>query len=53
MRKSLLEGAGVGELLPFIAILILIGCVCLPLGMVVFSWGEAYAKRSGKLKRSG
>lgn len=53
MRKSLLDGAGVAELLPYILILILIGLVCLPLGMVIFSWGEAYAKRSGKLKRSG
>jgi ABC-2 type transport system permease protein len=53
MRKSLLEGAGIAELLPYIAILILIGLVCLPVGMVIFSWGEAYAKRSGKLKRSG
>ena len=53
MRRSLLEGAGIIDLLPYVAILILIGMVCVPAGMVIFSWGETYAKRTGKLKRSG
>ena len=27
--------------------------VCIPAGMALFSAGERYAKRNGKLKRSG
>ena len=53
MRMSLLEGAGMARLLPYILVLIAIGLVCVPAGMVIFSYGEAYAKRTGKLKRSG
>ena len=53
MRRSLLQGAGIGELLPYIGILILIGLICLPLGLFIFSKGERYAKRTGKLKRNG
>ena len=34
-------------------ILILIGLICIPAGLWIFSWGERYAKRSGKLKRNG
>ena len=33
--------------------LLLIGVVAVPLGLVVFRRGELYAKRHGKLKRSG
>ncbi len=33
--------------------LLLIGAVSIPLGLWVFSRGELYAKRHGKLKRSG
>jgi ABC-2 type transport system permease protein len=53
MRMSLLEGAGMAELLPDIAVLLLIGAVCLPAGMVIFDRAEQYAKRTGRLKRSG
>jgi ABC-2 type transport system permease protein len=53
MRKSLLQNQGIVELLPDISILILIGLICVPAGMLIFSWGESYAKRTGKLKRSG
>jgi ABC-2 type transport system permease protein len=53
MRKSLLEGATIVDLVPYISVLILIGLICVPAGMLIFSWGEAYAKRTGKLKRSG
>lgn len=53
MRKSLLQNQGIMALLPDIAILIAIGLICVPAGMVIFSWGERYAKRTGKLKRSG
>ena len=33
--------------------LLLIGTVAIPLGLWVFRRGELYAKRHGKLKRSG
>ena len=34
-------------------LLTVIGAVCVPAGMALFSAGERYAKRNGKLKRSG
>jgi ABC-2 type transport system permease protein len=51
IRHSILDGSGVAwaDLWP----LLLIGCACIPLGLFVFSVGETYAKRHGKLKRSG
>ena len=33
--------------------LLVIGIDCIPLGLWIFSLGETYAKRHGKLKRSG
>jgi ABC-2 type transport system permease protein len=39
--------------LRYLLILLVIGLVSLPIGMAIFSWGERYAKRTGKLKRSG
>ena len=33
--------------------LLVIACVSIPLGMLIFGRGERYAKRHGKLKRSG
>ena len=36
-----------------IAPLLIIGAVSIPLGLWVFSRGEHYAKKHGKLKRSG
>jgi len=53
MRKSLLYGVGMVDLLPDIIILIVTGVICIPAGMAIFAWGERYAKRTGKLKRSG
>jgi len=53
MRSALLEGASLGELLPSIALLTGIGIVLIPLGLWIFSLGEKYAKRNGKLKRGG
>jgi hypothetical protein len=38
---------------PKLGILVLIGAVCIPAGLALFSAGERYAKRHGKLKRSG
>lgn len=52
-RAALLEGAGVGVLWGSIWPLILMGLVFVPVGIWVFHLGEVYAKRTGKLKRSG
>ncbi len=52
-RKALLEGAGAAELWGSIWPLIIMGAIFVPLGLWVFHVGERYAKRTGKLKRSG
>jgi ABC-2 type transport system permease protein len=53
MRSAILDGAGLGELWGDVWPLILIGAVAVPLGLEIFRRGELYAKRHGKLKRSG
>ncbi len=52
-RQALSEGAATLQLLPDIGILALFGAVLIPVGVWVFSLGERYALRTGKLKRSG
>ena len=52
-RDAILEGAGVAELWDELWPLLVIGGVSIPLGLDVFRRGERYAKRHGKLKRSG
>jgi ABC-2 type transport system permease protein len=51
IRSSVLEGTGLAwaDVWP----LLLIGAVSIPLGLGVFKAGERYAKKRGKLKRSG
>jgi ABC-2 type transport system permease protein len=53
IRHAILNGAGVGAVWRDIWPLIVIGAVSIPLGLWVFRRGEFYAKRHGKLKRSG
>lgn len=53
IRRSLLDGAGVGEQLPTIGILLAMGTLTIPASVVVFGWAERRAKRLGLLKRSG
>jgi ABC-2 type transport system permease protein len=53
IRHAILEGAGVGQVWGDIWPLIVIGVVAIPLGLWVFRRGEIYAKKHGKLKRSG
>jgi ABC-2 type transport system permease protein len=53
IRRSLLDGATVGAVLPSIAILLGMGAVMIPAAVWVFSWAERRAKRLGLLKRSG
>lgn len=52
-RDALLEGAGFAELWENIRVLLVMGVVFVPLGIFVFHLGERYAKKTGKLKRSG
>ncbi len=51
IRASILDGAGLAwaDVWP----LLVIGAFSIPLGLYIFSIGERYAKRHGKLKRSG
>jgi ABC-2 type transport system permease protein len=53
IRSSILEGASLGSLWHDIWPLIVIGVISIPLGLGVFRRGERYAKKHGKLKRSG
>jgi ABC-2 type transport system permease protein len=52
-REAIQGGASMTELWDEIWPLLVIGVVSIPLGLWVFSRGELYAKRHGKLKRSG
>lgn len=52
-RAALQDGAGVAELWVSIWPLLIMGAVFVPLGIFVFHLGEIYAKKTGKLKRSG
>jgi ABC-2 type transport system permease protein len=52
-RRAILEGAGVRALWAETWPLLVIGLVAVPLGLWTFHTGERYAKKHGKLKRSG
>jgi ABC-2 type transport system permease protein len=52
-RAALQDGASVAQLWDTILVLLVMGVVFIPLGLFVFHLGESYAKRTGKLKRSG
>ena len=53
MRDAILDGAPISAMWDNIWPLIIIGVVSVPLGLEVFRRGELYAKKHGKLKRSG
>ncbi len=53
LRKCLLHGEPTARLLPTAAILIGVGLGVIAFGLFIFRHVEAYAKRTGKLKRSG
>jgi len=53
MRAALLEGTPTLALGPSILPILILGVLTLPIGVAIFSWGERYAKRTGRLKRSG
>ncbi len=53
MRGAILDGDSVTELASAVWPVILIAAVTIPLGMFIFGFFERYAKRTGRLKRSG
>jgi len=53
MRSCLIDGQGTRTLLPTVGLLIAIGLVVIAIGLVIFRYVEVYAKRAGRLKRSG
>jgi ABC-2 type transport system permease protein len=53
VRAALLEGASIAAVAGDLAILFLMGLVLVPAGLLVFRAAESYARRTGRLKRSG
>jgi ABC-2 type transport system permease protein len=53
IRDSMIDGSSIIDLLPTLGALALFGLVLVPLSVLAFTWAEAYAKKTGKLKRSG
>ncbi|MDY7041219.1 MAG: ABC transporter permease [Chloroflexota bacterium] len=53
MRDGVLSGAPTVTLLGYVWPLVLMGIAFIPIGLVIFRMAENYAKRTGKLKRSG
>jgi ABC-2 type transport system permease protein len=52
-RQAIINGASLSDLTTEIWALLVIGAVSIPLGLWTFRTGERYAKKHGKLKRSG
>jgi ABC-2 type transport system permease protein len=52
-RAALLGGANLPQMWDSLWPLLIMGVVFVPMGLFVFNLGESYAKRTGKLKRSG
>ena len=53
VRAALLDGAGMASLWPEIWPALIIGVATIPIGLWCFRQAERYAKRTGKLHRSG
>ena len=53
IRAAIIDGASPADVWREIWVLMLFGLVCIPAGLLVFRRGEQYAKKHGKLKRSG
>jgi ABC-2 type transport system permease protein len=52
-RRAIIDGASVSAVWDDIWPLLVIGAIAIPVGLLVFRRGEQYAKRHGRLKRSG
>ena len=53
IRAALLQNASIAEVQGDLVILVISGAILIPLGLWVFHVAEVYAKRTGRLKRSG
>ncbi len=53
MRATILDGKPTIQLVHYLIPMMVIGALTIPMGMAVFSMVERYAKRTGRLKRSG
>jgi ABC-2 type transport system permease protein len=53
IRAAVLDGASLGDVWGDLWPLLVLGALAIPVGLAVFRAGERYAKRHGKLKRSG
>lgn len=53
IRAALLDGVGLTHLWHDIWPLLIMGVILIPLGIFIFQQGEHYAKKTGRLKRSG
>ncbi|HEX3302967.1 MAG TPA: ABC transporter permease [Thermomicrobiales bacterium] len=53
IRSTLLEGTPTSQLWSDIWPLLILGAVTVPAGLMIFSAGERFAKRTGRLKRNG
>lgn len=53
IRDAILEGVGLHAMGGRMTVLAVIGAITIPLGLATFGAGERFAKRHGKLKRSG
>jgi ABC-2 type transport system permease protein len=53
MRQTLVTGHGLSQVAGDVALLVLMGLVLVPLGLILFALAERRAKRLGLLKRSG
>jgi ABC-2 type transport system permease protein len=53
MRATILDGKPTSQLGDYLIPMAIIGALTIPLGMMVFTTVERYAKRTGRLKRSG
>ena len=53
MRRALMDGHDVVTLWPLIWPALFAGAVSIPIGLRLFVMAERYAKRTGRLKRSG
>lgn len=53
MRRALMDGADLAALWPLAWPALLVGAISIPVGLRLFMFAERYAKRAGRLKRSG
>jgi ABC-2 type transport system permease protein len=53
IRRAMLENASIADVSSDILILLMIGLFLIPAGLWIFNQAEIYAKKTGKLKRSG